>query len=94
MSEKKLANDFWNTPDGIRSQKIFDMRDRTRRLEASNAELLDALEKLYGYAAAAEISVSALDDALAAIRKAEDISEEPDTLAKDKAYQRLNKELE
>ena len=44
MSEKKLAYDFWNTPEGIRSQKIFDMRDRIRRLEASNAELLDALE--------------------------------------------------
>ena len=39
MSEKKLAYDFWNTPDGIRSQKIFDMRDRIRRLEASNKEL-------------------------------------------------------
>jgi hypothetical protein len=44
MSEKKLAYDFWNTPEGIRSQKIFDMRDRIRRLEASNAELLDVLE--------------------------------------------------
>lgn len=44
MSEKKLAYDFWNTPEGIRSQKIFDMRDRIRRLEASNAELLEALE--------------------------------------------------
>ena len=43
MSEKKLAYDFWNTPEGIRSQKIFDMRDRIRRLEASNAELLEAL---------------------------------------------------
>ena len=39
MSEKKLAYDFWNTPEGIRSQKIFDMRDRIRRLEASNKEL-------------------------------------------------------
>ena len=44
MSEKKLAYDFWNTPEGIRSQKIFDMRDRIRRLEANNAELLEALE--------------------------------------------------
>ena len=44
MSEKKLAYDFWNTPEGIRSQKIFDMRDRIRRLEASNAELLEALK--------------------------------------------------
>ena len=44
MSEKKLAYDFWNTPEGIRSQKIFDMRDRIRRLEASNEELLELLE--------------------------------------------------
>jgi len=44
MSEKKLSYDFWNTPEGIRSQKIFDMMDRIRRLEASNAELLAALE--------------------------------------------------
>ncbi len=44
MSEKKLAYDFWNTPEGIRSQKVFDMKDRIRRLEASNAELLDVLE--------------------------------------------------
>ena len=44
MSEKKLAYDFWNTPEGIRSQKVFDMRDRIRRLEASNKELLEALE--------------------------------------------------
>lgn len=44
MSEKKLAYDFFNTPEGIRSQKIFDMRDRIRMLEASNAELLAALE--------------------------------------------------
>ena len=44
MIEKKSAYDFWNTPEGIRSQKIFDMRDRIRRLEASNAELLDVLE--------------------------------------------------
>ena len=44
MSEKKLAYDFWNTPEGIRSQKIFDMRDRIRRLEASNAVLLVSLE--------------------------------------------------
>ena len=44
MSEKKLAYDFWNTPEGIRSQKIFDMRDRIRRLEASNVELLEALD--------------------------------------------------
>jgi hypothetical protein len=44
MSEKKLAYDFWNTPEGIRSQKIFDMRDRIRRLEANNEELLEALE--------------------------------------------------
>ena len=42
--KKKLAYDFWNTPEGIRSQKIFDMRDRIRRLEASNKELLEALE--------------------------------------------------
>ena len=46
MSEKKLAYDFWNTPEGIRSQKIFDMRDRIRRLEASNAALLAALDDL------------------------------------------------
>lgn len=44
MSEKKLAYAFWNTPEGIRSQKIFDMRDRNRRLEASNKELLEALK--------------------------------------------------
>jgi len=44
MSEKKLAYDFWNSPEGIRSQKIFDMRDRIQGLEASNAELLEALE--------------------------------------------------
>ena len=44
MSEKKLAYDFCNTQEGIRSQKIFDMRDRIRRLEASNAELLEALK--------------------------------------------------
>jgi hypothetical protein len=43
MSEKKLAYDFWNTPEGIRSQKIFDMRDRIRRLEASNKDLLTLL---------------------------------------------------
>jgi len=36
-----------------------------------------------------------LKKAALGVRKlAEDISEEPDTLAKDKAYQRLNKELE
>jgi hypothetical protein len=46
MSEKKLAYDFWNTPEGIKSQKMFDMRDRIRRLEASNAALLDALDDL------------------------------------------------
>ena len=44
MSEKKLSYDFWNTPEGIRSQKIFDMMDRIRRLDASNSELLAALE--------------------------------------------------
>ena len=41
-----------------------------QRLREMNEELQAALKKLYGYAAAAEISVSALDDALAAIRKA------------------------
>ena len=36
-----------------------------------------------------------LREAALGVRKlAEDISEEPDTLAKDKAYQRLNEELE
>lgn len=49
MSEKKLAYDFWNTPEGIRSQKIFDMRDRIRRLEASNAALLEALKHARGF---------------------------------------------
>ena len=44
MCEKKLAYDFWNTPEGIRSQKILDMRDRIRRLEAINAEILEELE--------------------------------------------------
>ena len=44
MGEKKLAYDFWNTPEGIRSQKIFDMRDRIRRLETEKTELLKTLE--------------------------------------------------
>ena len=44
MSENKVAYDFWNSPEGIRSQKIFDMMDRIRRLDASNSELLAALE--------------------------------------------------
>ena len=39
-------------------------------LMASAPKLLIMLEKLYGYAAAAEISVSALDEALAVINEA------------------------
>ena len=67
MSEKKLSYDFWNTPEGIRSQKIFDMMDRIRRLEASNAELLAVL------GAAREFIVTAITRGDVKMQKYEDV---------------------
>jgi hypothetical protein len=67
MSEKKLAYDFWNTPEGIRSQKIFYMMDRIRRLEASNSDLLAALE------AARKFIVTAITRGEVIMREYEDV---------------------